>query len=405
MLDTSTIEFIKEHRNDDVRTLALQAKRYPTVDMHQAVKQIEGWQQAREKLPEWAAIDDIIYPPKISMEQCSSEKTAKYKTKLIEGKSFADLTGGFGIDFSYMVRGFDQAFYIERNKELCDIATANFSRLGLNHVKVLNGNSEEMFESLPHLDWIFVDPARRDGDGRKVVALSDCEPNVVELDLLSKADMAMVKCSPMLDITMACHQLKYVSSVHIVAVNNECKELLIILNRGDFTTFTTHCVNILKDGGMQTFSFTQDEEDFASIAYCSEVGKYLYEPNASVQKAGCPKCLSGHYKVEKLHPNSHLYTSNSLVHNFPGRIFEVVEVLGFSKADIKRVQALGKANITVRNFPENVQLLRKRLKLADGGDNYIFATTLNDSSKALIVCKKATEHLFTWLNKMTNEMF
>lgn len=192
----------------------------------------------------------------------------------------------------------------------------------------------------------------------------------------------------MLDITMACRQLQHVSSVHIVSVNNECKELLIILNSGDFTGFTTHCVNILKDS-TQIFSFTQDDEDTAETSYSSEVGKYLYEPNASVQKAGSPKSLSSHYHVDKLHPNSHLYTSNEHIHNFPGRIFEVVEVLGFSKADIKSVQSLGKANITVRNFPESVQLLRKRLKLTDGGENYIFATTLNDDSKALILCKKA----------------
>ena len=388
MLDSATIEFITQHRNDDVRTLALQARRYPTVDMREAVTQIEGWQQAREKLPAWATVDGIIYPPKISMEQCSSEKTAKYKAKQVKGKRFADLTGGFGIDFSYMARNFVEAYYIERNKTLCDIATANFSLLGLDHTKVMNGNSEELFESLPHLDWIFVDPARRDGDGRKVVALSDCEPNVVELDLLSKADMAMIKCSPMLDITMACRQLQHVSSVHIVSVNNECKELLIILDSSNFTGITTHCVNILKDS-TQIFSFTQDDEDTAETSYSSEVGKYLYEPNASVQKAGCPKSLSSHYHLYKLHPNSHLYTSNEHIHNFPGRIFEVVEVLGFSKADIKRVQALEKANITVRNFPENVQLLRKRLKLADGGDNYIFATTLNDDNKVLILCKKA----------------
>ena len=389
MLDTATIEFIREHRNDDVRTLALQAGRYPTVDMRKAVVQIEGWQHAREKLPAWAAVEGIIYPPKISMEQCSSEKTAKYKASLIgRSKRFADLTGGFGIDFSYMARNFDEAYYIERSKELCDIANANFSLLGLDNVNVMNGNSEKLFATLQHLDWIFVDPARRDGDGRKVVALSDCEPNILELDLLSKADMAMVKCSPMLDITMACRQLGCVSDIYIVSVNNECKELLLVLNSSCFTTVTTHCVNFLKDGGTQMFSFTQDEEDFAETRYSSEIGKYLYEPNASVQKAGCPKSLSK-YHVNKLHPNSNLYTSYEHAHHFPGRIFEVVEVLGFSKADIKRVQAMQKANITVRNFPESVQQLRKRLKLADGGDSYIFATTLNDGSKVLIQCKKA----------------
>ena len=387
MLDAATIEFIAQHRTDDVRTLALQAKRYPTVDMREAVVQIEGWQQAGEKLPAWAAVEGIIYPPKISMEQCSSEKTAKYKAGLIEGERFADLTGGFGIDFSYIARSFNEAYYIERNERLCNIATANFSLLGLDHAKVMNGNSEELFATLPHLDWIFVDPARRDGDGRKVVALSDCEPNIMELDLLSKADMAMVKCSPMLDITMACRQLGCVSDIYIVSVNNECKELLLVLNSSCFTTVTTHCVNFLKDGGTQMFSFTQDEEDFAETRYSSEVGKYLYEPNASVQKAGCPKSLSK-YHVNKLPPNSNLYTSYEHALHFPGRTFEVVEVLGFSKADIKRVQAMQKANITVRNFPDTVQVLRKRLKIAEGGDIYLFATTLANEKKVLVKCSK-----------------
>jgi 16S rRNA G966 N2-methylase RsmD len=391
MLDSATIEFIKEHRYEDIRTLALQAKRYPAVDMREAVTQIEGWQQAREKLPTWATVDSIIYPPKISMEQCSSEQTAKYKASLVRGERFADLTGGFGIDFSYIAQGFNEAYYIERNERLCSIATANFPLLGLGHAKVMNGNSEEILASLPQLDWIFIDPARRDGDGRKVVALSDCEPNVVELEstLLAKANKVMIKCSPMLDITMACRQLKNVSEVHIVAVNNECKELLFMLDssRDSAVSCSLHCVNMLKDG-VQTFAFTQDDESSCTATYSNLVGKYLYEPNACIQKAGCHNTLSQRLNINKLHPNSQLYTSDRHVTNFPGRIFEVTEVLGFSKADIKKVQELGKANITVRNFPESVQQLRKRLKLADGGDNYIFATTLADGSKSLIVCKK-----------------
>ena len=388
MLDIATIGFIKEHRNEDVRTLALQAKRHPNVNMLEAVTQIEGWQQAREKLPTWAAIDGIIYPPKISMEQCSSEQTAKYKASLIKGERFADLTGGFGIDFSYIARGFNEAYYIERNERLCNIATANFSLLGLDQAKVLNGNSEGLLRTLPQLDWIFIDPARRDGDGRKVVALSDCEPNVVELeeDLLSKAGNVMIKCSPMLDITMACRQLKNVSEVHVVAVNNECKELLFIIGNST-ANCSFHCVNILKDG-VQTFAFTQEDESSSTAKYSNTVGAYLYEPNATIQKAGCHNTLSQRLEIGKLHPNSQLYTSDNPVPDFPGRTFEVVEVLGFSKADIKKVQALGKANITVRNFPESVQQLRKRLKLADGGDSYIFATTLANGSKVLIVCRK-----------------
>lgn len=389
MLDSTTIEFIAQHRNDDVRTLALQSKRYPTVDIREAVVQIEGWQQAREKLPSWSAVEGIIYPPKISMEQCSSEQTAKYKSSIATGERFADLTGGFGIDFSYIARGFKEAFYIERNARLCNIATANFSLLSLKHAKVINGNSEEQLERLPQQDWIFIDPARRDGDGRKVVALSECEPNVVELEeaLLSKANRVMIKCSPMLDITQACRQLKNVSSVHIIAVNNECKELLFTLQRDKSEKCQTHCIDIRKDGTHE-FTFTQDEESRSTSTFSTSVSEYIYEPNASIQKAGCYNTLSQRMGLKKLHPNSQLYTGDTYIPEFPGRTFRVVEVAGFSKAEIKRVQTLKKANITVRNFPENVQQLRKRLKLADGGDHYIFATTLANGDKALIICKK-----------------
>ena len=389
MLDAATREFIEQHRTGDVRSLALQAKRYPSVDMREAVAQIEGWQQAREKLPAWAATAGIIYPPKISMEQCSSEPTAIYKASLVAGKKFADMTGGFGIDFSYICRGFDEAFYIERNRKLCEIARSNFSLLGLDHVKVVNGNSEDLLGSLPQLDWIFIDPARRDGDGRKVVALSDCEPNVVELEeqILAKAANVMIKCSPMLDITLACRQLSCVEAVHVVAVNNECKELLFVLGQGRNCDCSVHCVNICKEG-VQQFVFTHADEASSSIVYSNRVGKYLYEPNATIQKAGCSRLLANSFSLNKLHANSQLYTSDFLVADFPGRVFEVVDVLGFSKADIKKIQSLQKANITVRNFPESVQQLRKRLKLSDGGDCYIFATTLADERKVLVICNK-----------------
>ena len=389
MLDANTKEFVKQHRCDDVRTLALQAKRYPTVDMREAVAQIEGWQHAREKLPAWAGTDGIVYPPKISMEQCSSEPAAKYKASLVSGVRLADMTGGFGIDFSYICRGFDEAYYIERNAVLCDIARSNFALLGLAHAKVLNGNSEELLASLPQLDWLFVDPARRDGDGRKVVALSDCEPNVVDLQeqMLAKASHVMIKCSPMLDITFACRQLAGVSAVHVVAVNNECKELLFVLDREKTGDCTVHCVNILKEG-VQEFAYAMNGDESPAIKYSNGVGEYLYEPNAPIQKAGCPAVVASRFGVSKLHPNSQLYTADVAVPDFPGRVFKVVEVVGFSKAEIKRVQALQKANITVRNFPESVQQLRKRLKLADGGDNYIFATTLADGNKVLAICKK-----------------
>jgi 16S rRNA G966 N2-methylase RsmD len=391
ILDAATKEFIGQHRNDDVRTLALQGKRYPTVDMREAVVQIEGWQQAREKLPAWAAVDGIIYPPKISMEQCSSEKTAKYKAKYIEGERFADLTGGFGIDFSYMARGFKEAFYIERNKRLCEIATANFSLLGLEHAKVLNGNSEELFKSLPHLNWIFVDPARRDGDGRKVVALSDCEPNVVELDLLSKADMAMIKCSPMLDITLACRQLGCVSSVHIVSVNNECKELLLLINKEYNSDTEIYAINIDNKGNKSDIlKGTIPSESQINTTHASVIGKYLYEPYAAHLKSGLYKTMAETYGVEKLHQHSHLYTSAELNNEFPGRRFEVEQVVHFDKKRAKSLfKSLKQANLTTRNFPLTVSELRTQFKIKEGGETYIFATTLHDNSKVMIVCRKA----------------
>ena len=390
MHDAATIEFIAAHRNDDPRTLALQAKRYPDVDMREAVTQIEGWQTAKEKLPGWATTDGIVYPPKISMEQCSSEATALYKTSLIQGAKMADLTGGFGIDCSYMAHKFKEATYIERNERLCDIARKNFTLLGLNHIAIVNGNSEEILDTLPAQDWIFIDPARRDGDGRKVVALSDCEPNVVELEetLLSKAGKVMIKCSPMLDITMACRQLRNMTAVHIVAVNNECKELLLILQRDKNTDYSVHCINISKES-TQEFSFTHDEEQSSTATYSSGIGRYLYEPNAGIQKAGCHNTLSKRLGIDKLHPNSQLYTSDRLIKEFPGRIFEVEKCCGFSKSDLKEIQALKKANITVRNFPDTVQALRKKLKLADGGEHYIFATTMSNGGKQLVICHKA----------------
>ena len=390
MLGPETKEFIKEHKNEDPRALALQGKRYPSVDIREAVTQIEGWQAAKEKLPTWAETDGIIYPPRISMEQCSSEPTALYKAAIAKGDRLADLTGGFGIDCSYMSRGFREATYIERNSILCNIAKENFTLLGLGNINIINSNSEDILPTLPKQDWIFIDPARRAFDGRKVVALSDCEPDVTALEslLLEKAAKVMVKCSPMLDITAAIRQLSSIEAVHIIAVNNECKELLFILAKDNGENTQIECVNIQK-GSSCSFAFTLDEEANSTVTYSNSVGRYLYEPNAAIQKGGCHRALSQKLQIDKLHPNSQLYTADRLIENFPGRIFEVARVFGFSKADIKQLQALKKANITVRNFPESVQTLRKKLKLNDGGENYLFATTLSGERKILVHCRKA----------------
>lgn len=390
MLGQETKEFIAAHRNDDVRTLALQASRYPGVDIREAVTQIQGWQLAKEKLPAWAATDGIIYPVRLSMEQCSSEATARYKALLAQGTLMADLTGGFGIDCSYMARNFSRAIYIERNSALCDIARHNFALLGLGHIEIKNSACEDILDTLPHCDWIYADPARRDNVGGKVVALSDCEPDIPQLEarLMSRCNAAMIKCSPMLDITAACRNLRHIKEVHIIAVNNECKELLLILGHGTQSTPTAlHCINILKEGQQQFITTIEAQQ--RPVAYTDRVKKYLYEPNAAIQKGGCNATLTHTMNIEKLHPNSHLFTSESLLSDFPGRTFIVERVSPFSKKEIKSLlDGIKQANITVRNFPDTVQGLRKRLKIAEGGDTYIFATTLNNGDKVLIRCRK-----------------
>ena len=390
MIDNSTLSFVRKHADDDVRTLILQASRYPDVNMHMAAIQIEGHRLAMHKLPSWATTEEVIYPPRLSMEQCSSEVTARYKASLVSGQRLADLTGGFGIDCSYMSESFDETIYIERSGELCDIASHNFALLG-KRIQVINGNSEEILATLPELDWIFVDPARRNKSGGKVVALGDCEPDVCQLEnlLLQKAAHVMIKCSPMLDISLALQQLHSVKAVHVVSVNNECKELLFVLSRDETTDVHIHSVNF-RGAQMQSFSYSFSEEMETACTYTSQLNRYLYEPNSSLMKAGCFRLPAMRYGLSKLHPNTHLYTADQWIETFPGRVFEVEEAYGFGKKDLKKLTAeVKKANLTVRNFPSTPEELRKRIKVADGGDIYIFATTLNDESKVLVKCHKA----------------
>lgn len=389
MIDEHTLAFIRDHASDDVRQLALQAARYPQVDMRVAATQIEGHRLALAKLPSWAATDGIVYPVRLSMEQCSSEQTARYKASLVQGKQLADLTGGFGIDCSYMADSFEATTYIERNEELCRIAQHNFALLG-KPITVIHGNSEEQLAALSPQDWIFLDPARRDTAGHKVVALSDCEPDVSRLEplLLQKASHVMVKCSPMLDISQAIRELHHVSAVHVVSVSNECKELLFILSCNTPSEPTIHTVNF-HGGQAQTFAYTSTEESTAPCTYAPTIGRYLYEPNSSLMKAGCFRLPAARWGLQKLHRNTHLYTSDTLVKEFPGRVFEVKSTDGFGKNELKRLSAeLKKANIAVRNFPERPEALRKRLKLSDGGDTYLFATTIADDRKVLIRTEK-----------------
>ncbi|MFR8835258.1 THUMP-like domain-containing protein [Bacteroides nordii] len=390
-LSQSTIEFIRAHSQDDVRLLALQAPRYPDVDMPAAIVQIAGRQAAANKIPSWQSIEELWYPRHLSLEQCSSEITAQYKSTLADGETLADLTGGFGIDCAFMASRFRKVSYVERQEELCEITKHNFPLLGLKHITVYNEDGVVHLQKMEPVDCIFIDPARRNEHGGKTIAISDCEPDVAELEelLLSKGKQIIIKLSPMLDLTLALKSMKRTREVHIISVNNECKELLLIIGNEPSQLIPIHCIN-LTSKEKQTFTFTREEELEAECLYTKEPGKYLYEPNASILKAGAFRSIASRYKVKKLHPNSHLYTSDLWIENFPGRSFQITGQCSFNKKEIKEtIGELKKANITVRNFPATVAEIRKRTKLSDGGEVYLFATTLFNEQKVFIKCSKA----------------
>lgn len=395
-ISPQTFCFICKHRHENVRQLALQAAKYPGIDMTEAVVQIAGRQIAEKKIPLWAQIEGIRYPKHLSMEQCSSEITARYKASLVKGVSFTDLTGGLGVDFSFIARNFNQADYVERQEVLCELAQHNFTLLGLNHVKVHQEDGIEFLKTMKPVDCLFLDPARRDSHGGKTVLITDCEPDVCALEdlLVERAHTVMIKLSPMLDMASALNDLKYVHEIHIVAVNNECKELIIILDKykkkeekADKEVVIS-CEQVVNNFFHQHFDFTLAEEKRAVCTLAERVENYLYEPGAALLKAGAYRILSERYSVKKLHANSHLYTSDVEV-DFPGRCFRVLAVSGFGKKELKSfLQGVEKANLTVRNFPSTVAELRKKLKLKEGGDVYLFATTLANGDKVLIKCEK-----------------
>lgn len=392
-ISPATQAFIREHQTDDVRTLALQASKYPGIDMPTAITQISGRQIAAEKVPTWKSTEGIRYPKHLSMEQCSSEITARYKASLLTGTSLTDLTGGFGIDCTFLSAGFQRVTYVEQQEELCEIAAHNFPLLGLNHISICHEDGIEYLQKMPQTDCIFLDPARRNEHGGKAIAIADCEPDVARLEtrLLEKAERIMVKLSPMLDLSLALQELPHTTEVHIISVDNECKELLLILGHTPPAHVPIHCVNLsTKAHDPQRFTFTREEEALAACTYTDSAGQFLYEPNASLLKAGAYKSLAQAYSLAKLHPNSHLYTSDTLRNDFPGRIFRVNHQYGFGKKEMKEMTTeVKKANITVRNFPASTNELRRRLKLAEGGDVYLFATTLGNEKKILIQCEKA----------------
>jgi 16S rRNA G966 N2-methylase RsmD len=387
-LNETTKQFIRENLNADVPTLAL--KKAPVgTDVSLALRQIEARQLLRKKVPSWSENEDLLFPVHLSIEQCSSEASAQYKANLLSGETFADLTGGLGVDTCFISRHFQQADYVERQAELCDLAQHNFAVLNAN-VKVWNETAEEYLKHCGPKDCIFIDPARRDEHGRKTVSISDCTPDVAALQelLLEKANKVMVKLSPMLDISKALEELKHVCEVHVVAVANECKELVVIMERGFQGEPEFVCVNLLTP--QPELRFTMEEERNCSGKLADSVSQYLYEPNPAVMKAGCYKLLTERFGVFKLHKNSNLYTSKQLISAFPGRVFEVE---GWAPYNKKVKQSLlddvEKASIAVRNFPLSVAELRKALKIGDGDETYLFATTLKGEKKVVIRTRKA----------------
>lgn len=395
-MNDATRHYIAQHRTDDVRKLALQGCKDPAVEMQEALTQIAGWQQACRKLPRWAATEGVEYPPHLALEQCSSEITADYKAELVgqlpPHQHLTDLTGGLGIDCSTLATRFARATYVERQELLCRLATHNFPLLGVPHITVCQADGVEYLKQMAPCDWIYLDPARRSSHGGKVVALTDCEPDVTRMEslLVEKGTHVLVKLSPMLDLTQALHTLKHVRAAHIVAVDHECKELLLQLGQGSPLPpdeVPVHCIHLSHRHPMQQLVFCRKEEQEAVPRYAAEIKSYLYEPHAALLKGGAYQLLTHRYAVEKLHPNSHLYTSDTYVADFPGRRFRVACWDGFGKQALKSVLTdERRGNLTVRNFPLTADALRKKLRLADGGDSYYFATTLLRGDKVLVRC-------------------
>lgn len=400
-INEKTWDFVRQHRADDVRRLALQGAKDEEVELTAALRQIAGWQTARRKLPSWAAVEGVVYPPHLNMEQCSSEQTARYKAQLVSGEcsvgqSFVDLTGGFGVDFYFMSQGFGQRVYVEQDAALCAIAEHNFRLLGLS-CSVCCADSAAYLTEMEHASVIYLDPARRNEHGGRTYGIEDCTPNVLELLplLQEKADSIVIKLSPMLDWRKAVDDHDCVSEVHIVSVDNECKELLLVLGKGTADGLTLACVNndstftVVYPVG--TRGLLRGDSGFApsKLPASADVLYFLYEPNASVMKAGCFEALAERFPVSPVSANSHLFLSSVPIAGFPGRGFQISAISSLNKRDLKTALAgVSQANITVRNFPLTAQQLRQRLKMKDGGSVYLFATTIADGSHKLFICRK-----------------
>ncbi|MDR1601000.1 MAG: SAM-dependent methyltransferase [Tannerella sp.] len=386
--------FIRAHVADDVAHLLLSAGRYPDVDVSFAAEQIAARQHIRGKLPHWEADERLLFPSRTAAEQCSSELTACYKQRLLEDERYlCDLTGGLGVDSYFFSRRTLHVTYVECDRVCFDTAMYNFERLNVDNIAGYHADARDVLDKIPRQDVFYIDPARRGAGNARVFALQDCRPDLTEIlpELLRLAPKVIAKLSPMLDIRHTLALLPATSEIHVVSVRNECRELLFVARRGtENGDPLVHCVNFTSDGGEQMFDFHYQDEQKTETHICSQVQTYLYEPNASILKAGAYKLTAKRYGVAKLHASSHLYTSDKCLHTFPGRIFRVERVFAFNNAFCRTIaRAVPQANLSTRNFPLTASELRKRIRVADGGDSYLFATTLTGNGKVVILCRKA----------------
>ena len=404
-INESTWQYIAAHAEDDVAQLALHPSKNPQVDMAVALQQIAGRQKAKEKLPEWYATEGVLYPKKVSMEQCSSSQTAEYKASLVEGESFADFSGGFGVDTVALARKFDKGWYVEPQKELCDLFQHNCKVLDINNVNIVNGTMEANLAAIEPVDTIYLDPSRRDTHGRRMVSLADCTPNLLEWKsaLLAKCNTLMVKLSPMIDIFQTLRDLSETFAVHVIAVEGECKEVVFVLKTEDVTVDDTRrdapwhisttdptiiAVDINKIATTRV-EITLETERTTPPCIATKLGAYLYEPNAAVMKAGIFNALSQQFRVAKLAKNTNLFTADELHEDFPGRIFRIEAVHEFHpRKTAKEMSHLASASIAVRNFPLTAEELRKILKIKDGNAKFLFGCMVWDGRKVVLVGEK-----------------
>ncbi|CAM4056489.1 class I SAM-dependent methyltransferase [Flavobacterium antarcticum] len=386
ILQKEVQDFINSNLFSDIQKLALKKNPFPNLDYKMLLNQIVSKGKSKEKLPTWFTTDGIIYPEKISIEQTSSEKTAQYKATLVSGARLVDLTGGFGIDDYYFSKKIEKVIHCEINADLSSVTKHNFKQLGATNIECSSGDSFDFLKNTAdNYDWIYIDPSRRSSEKGKVFLLADCLPNVPELldFYFEKANRILIKTAPILDISSALRELKFVKTIHIVAVDNEVKELLFELERNYTERISIKTI----DFGKTTTRFDTFLSEQTPNLQFGLPQKYLYEPNSAVMKSGSFELISSRFSLEKLHPHSHLYTSDALI-DFPGRVFQIEANFAYNKENLKHYLQNQKCNITTRNFPETVENIRKKWKIKDGGNQYTFFTTDINNQKIVLLCTK-----------------